>query len=80
MIIQTTSIGMVPEVDFSPLSLENLQSQALVSDIIYNPLKTQFLKDAATTEQQFKMELICLCIKEHSPLKNGRVFFLIQKE
>lgn len=47
LIIQTTSIGMVPEVDFSPLSLENLSSKALVSDIIYNPLKTKILKDAA---------------------------------
>jgi shikimate dehydrogenase len=47
LIVQTTSIGMVPEVDFSPLSLENLSAKALVSDIIYNPLKTKLLKDAA---------------------------------
>jgi len=47
LIVQTTSIGMVPEVDFSPLTLENVSSKALVSDIIYNPLKTKLLKDAA---------------------------------
>lgn len=48
LIVQTTSIGMVPEVDFSPLTLENVSSKALVSDIIYNPLKTKLLKEAAS--------------------------------
>lgn len=46
LVIQTTSIGMYPEMDQSPLSLDRLNSQAFVSDIIYNPFQTAFLKQA----------------------------------
>ncbi|PLR78084.1 shikimate dehydrogenase [Bacillus sp. V3-13] len=46
LLIQTTLIGMEPATDFSPLSLENLNRDALVSDIIYNPLETKLLREA----------------------------------
>ncbi|WP_078545506.1 shikimate dehydrogenase [Litchfieldia alkalitelluris] len=46
LIINTTSIGMHPHVEESPISLENLSENTVVSDIIYNPLKTKLLKDA----------------------------------
>ena len=47
LIIQTTSIGMVPETESLPLLPENLTQNTIVSDIIYNPLQTKFLKEAA---------------------------------
>lgn len=47
IIINTTSIGMSPKMDEIPLNLENLRQGAVVSDIIYNPLETRFLKEAA---------------------------------
>lgn len=46
LIIQTTPIGMSPNKDRLPLSLEHLQSHTFVSDIIYNPLETRFLQEA----------------------------------
>lgn len=46
LIIQTTSCGMSPEVDYTPMKLDQLKAGALVSDIIYNPLQTQFLGEA----------------------------------
>ncbi|GKU81344.1 shikimate dehydrogenase [Niallia sp. NCCP-28] len=46
LIIQTTSIGMSPYIKEQPISLENLNSNSLVSDIIYNPLETKLLYDA----------------------------------
>lgn len=46
LVIQTTSIGMQPNTEESPLSLENLDSSAFVSDIIYNPAETKFLQEA----------------------------------
>ncbi|MFY4774849.1 shikimate dehydrogenase [Metabacillus sp. RGM 3146] len=46
IIVQTTSIGMHPHVEAKPLSLENIKSSAIVTDIIYNPIKTAFLKEA----------------------------------
>ncbi|MGN7177358.1 shikimate dehydrogenase [Cytobacillus sp. SAFR-174] len=47
LIVQTTSIGMHPEIGQSPLSVHNLKPGAFVSDIIYNPLQTRLLKEAA---------------------------------
>lgn len=47
IIIQTTSIGMAPNIELEPLSLHNLSNNAFVSDIIYNPLETKFLRSAA---------------------------------
>ena len=46
LIIQTTSIGMSPYTKEQPISLENLNSKSLVSDIIYNPLETRLLHEA----------------------------------
>lgn len=46
LIINTTSIGMKPNMDVMPLSLQKLQPHAFVSDIIYNPLETKFLSEA----------------------------------
>ncbi|HWO97938.1 MAG TPA: shikimate dehydrogenase [Bacillus sp. (in: firmicutes)] len=46
VIINTTSVGMHPYTDMSPLQLNRLKKGALVSDIIYNPLETKLLKDA----------------------------------
>ncbi|MGG4264316.1 shikimate dehydrogenase [Peribacillus simplex] len=46
LIIQTTSSGMSPELDHSPLKVGQLKTGAIVSDIIYNPLQTKLLREA----------------------------------
>ncbi|MBS4209039.1 shikimate dehydrogenase [Bacillus sp. FJAT-50079] len=46
LIIQTTSIGMYPDISDSPMSMENLSVDTFVSDIIYNPFETAILKEA----------------------------------
>ncbi|MDQ0975768.1 shikimate dehydrogenase [Neobacillus niacini] len=46
VVIQTTMIGMYPNVLETPISLKKLNNQALVCDIVYNPLETQLLKEA----------------------------------
>lgn len=46
LIIQTTSSGMSPELDHSPLKVDQLKNGAIVSDIIYNPLQTKLLREA----------------------------------
>ncbi|MDM5359803.1 shikimate dehydrogenase [Peribacillus sp. RS7] len=46
LIIQTTSSGMSPELDHSPLKVDQLKTGAIVSDIIYNPLHTKLLREA----------------------------------
>ncbi|MDQ0161267.1 shikimate dehydrogenase [Aeribacillus alveayuensis] len=47
LIVQTTSIGMSPHVHAKPLELSGLiHEQTVVTDIIYNPLQTAFLKEA----------------------------------
>ncbi|MFT8322369.1 MAG: shikimate dehydrogenase [Bacillus sp. (in: firmicutes)] len=46
LIIQTTSIGMSPNVEEVPLDISNINNNAFVSDIIYNPLNTKILQAA----------------------------------
>lgn len=46
LIIQTTTIGMAPEIAEQPLNLARIKRAAMVCDIIYNPLETQLLQDA----------------------------------
>ncbi|MBT2646024.1 shikimate dehydrogenase [Bacillus sp. ISL-34] len=46
LIIQTTSSGMSPELDHSPLKVDQLKTGAIISDIIYNPLQTKLLREA----------------------------------
>ena len=46
ILINTTSIGMYPNVEEMPLSLANIKEGTIVSDIIYNPLETKWLKEA----------------------------------
>jgi shikimate dehydrogenase len=46
ILINSTSVGMHPNVDRSPVPADLLSSDLCVMDIIYNPLETKFLKDA----------------------------------
>lgn len=46
IIIQTTSIGMSPDVGHSPLAFDSVKEGSLFSDIIYNPLETAIMKRA----------------------------------
>ena len=47
LLVQTTSIGMHPHTEESPLDAKHLHDRLLVSDLIYNPLDTKLLRDAA---------------------------------
>ena len=46
ILINTTPVGMSPNIGESPVKPEYLHSGLLVYDIVYNPLKTQLLLDA----------------------------------
>lgn len=46
IVIQTTSVGMKPDTENQILSLKNIKQDTIVSDIVYQPIKTQFLKEA----------------------------------
>ena len=48
-VINTTSVGMSPNTSESPLPSNFFNENTLAFDLVYNPLKTQFIKDA---EQQ----------------------------
>jgi len=45
ILINTTSIGMYPKLDDTPVKKEFLKDM-LVFDIVYNPLKTRLIKEA----------------------------------
>ena len=46
VIINTTSVGMYPNIEQTLINKEWITPNHLVSDIIYNPLKTRLIKDA----------------------------------
>ncbi|MCK5197188.1 MAG: shikimate dehydrogenase [Spirochaetales bacterium] len=46
IIVQTTTVGMTPEVDSTPLPGYKFRKNQIAYDIIYTPLETKFLKDA----------------------------------
>jgi shikimate dehydrogenase len=47
IIINTTPIGMMPEINFSPLENYKFKSHQIIFDIIYNPSETKLLKEAS---------------------------------
>lgn len=46
IIINTTSVGMFPKTDETPVDAAWLKPGSVVSDLIYNPIKTKFLEQA----------------------------------
>lgn len=46
LIIQSTSVGMKPHNKVTPLHLNQIKPRTIVSDIVYQPIETLFLKEA----------------------------------
>lgn len=46
ILINTTSVGMSPNVENIPIKAKYLEKHIIVMDIVYNPLKTRLLKEA----------------------------------
>lgn len=46
ILINTTAVGMTPQVDSMPVPKDVLDNHMVVMDIVYNPLKTRLLKEA----------------------------------
>ncbi|MFD2759486.1 shikimate dehydrogenase [Lentibacillus juripiscarius] len=46
LIVQTTAVGMKPNAEEQIISLEHLDADSIVSDIIYQPLTTSLLQEA----------------------------------
>lgn len=47
ILINTTPVGMHPHTDASPMAKQALSKEMVVMDIVYNPLNTRLLKQAA---------------------------------
>lgn len=45
-LVNTTSVGMYPQIHQSPVAASVLANYQIVVDVIYNPLKTKLLRDA----------------------------------
>lgn len=46
IVINTTSVGMHPHTDQTPVSIHHIPEGIVVSDLIYNPLETKLLTDS----------------------------------
>ncbi len=72
ILTNTTPLGMYPDVDSSPVKLEQLKSlpkNALVYDIVYNPRKTVLLKDAESLGLKYLNGLEMLVLQGAESLK-----------
>ncbi|MBE6564118.1 MAG: AAA family ATPase [Ruminococcaceae bacterium] len=48
IVVNTTPVGMYPNIGIAPLDLRRFPSLEAVADVIYNPLRSQLLLDAAS--------------------------------
>jgi len=46
IIVNTTSLGMTPKVETTPIPKDLLKPNHIIFDVVYNPLETQLIKDA----------------------------------
>ena len=46
VLVNATSVGMIPDIDETPVPGKLLKSSLVVFDIVYNPLKTKLLEEA----------------------------------
>jgi shikimate dehydrogenase len=47
IMVNTTPVGMVPRAEETPVAVEKLRPGLIVMDIVYNPLETRLLREAA---------------------------------
>ena len=59
VLVNTTSLGMSPNVDESPLDAQVLAEHLTVYDVVYNPLETRLLHDAKTWARALSMVWEC---------------------
>ncbi len=53
LVVNTTSVGMYPDIDTSPWPVDvPLPRQAILYDLVYNPIETVFLRSAKTNQTQ----------------------------
>ncbi|QQP12500.1 shikimate dehydrogenase [Lysinibacillus agricola] len=69
VIIQTTPIGMWPHTDAMPLNIVQLKEKAIVSDVIYNPKNTAFLKQAKNLGARIQNGMTMLVMQNHKAIK-----------
>lgn len=46
ILINTTPVGMFPDIEAMPVQKKDIKKEMVVMDIVYNPLKTRLLKEA----------------------------------
>jgi shikimate dehydrogenase len=46
ILINTTPVGMIPDTNMMPVQREDLDKTMVVTDVVYNPLKTRLLREA----------------------------------
>ena len=52
ILVNTTSVGMNPDIDETPVSARLLKSSMIVFDIVYNPVQTRLLKESEAAGAQ----------------------------
>jgi shikimate dehydrogenase len=77
IIVNTTPVGMYPNVGISPVSKEIAQKAKVVIDIVFNPLKTQLLLDSNSHFHGLYM-LVGQAIKAEEIWHNKKIDLVIE--
>jgi shikimate dehydrogenase len=77
VLVNTTPVGMYPNVGVSPVSKEVAKKANSVIDIVFNPLKTQLLIDADSSYHGLYM-LVGQAIKSEEIWHNKKINILIE--
>lgn len=48
ILVNTTSVGMSPDIEETPITADLIKPPVIVFDIVYNPIKTRLLREAET--------------------------------
>ena len=78
LLVNTTPVGMYPNVDKSPVSKEVAQKAKNVVDIVFNPLKTRLLIDSNSSFHGLYM-LVGQAIKAEEIWHNRRIDLIIEE-
>lgn len=71
IVVNTTPVGMYPNTDASPLDLSRFKSCSAVVDVIFNPIKTMFAKQA----EHLGIKAVCGLVMLVAQAKEAEEYF-----
>jgi shikimate dehydrogenase len=81
VVINTTSVGMAPDIEQTPVEISSLNPDAIVCDIVYKPHKTKLIREALANGHKviYGIEMLLEQALLAQELWNGLTYEVISK-